>query len=218
MKKQFKILAVLLGLFSSSAFAQEGKEVVDIYDEGDHLFGIKYSIGLPTQEFKEFIDEASFRGINFEYDFFIGQNLSVGFSAGYTLFHQIEDKDTYSIDRGNAGIDVTAKVWKYNHLVPLMATLRYYYAPSFDSWVYLYGGLGLGTTYVNQEAWVGLSEIRDDDWRFSFAPEIGLDITTGGFSTIQLTGQYNYILNGHNDEDPLTHWNIRVGYKKWINR
>ncbi len=215
MKSILKTIAVVFGLMSvNSVYAQE--ESVQVYEEGDQLWGINYSIGFPDGEFRDFIEETSFRGFNLEYDVFVIDNLSVGFSAGYKLFHQVDERSTYEIEQGNAGISVSAKVWKYTHIVPLQATVRYYYAPSFDSWVHLFGGLGLGTSYVNQEAWIGLSTIRDEDWRFSFSPEFGIDIPTDGFSSFQISGQYNYILNGHQDKDPLTNWNIKVGFKKWI--
>ena len=215
MKKYIKIAAFAVALIGfTTSKAQEG--AVDVYDEGDQLFGINYSIGFPDGEFRDFIEKTSWRGFNLEYDIFVAQNLSVGFTAGYRLFNQTDDKSTYELERGNAGIAVTAKIWRYTHLVPLQANLKYYYAPSFDSWVHFFGGLGLGTTYVNQEAWVGLNTIKDDDWRFSMAPDFGLEIATGGMSNIQISAQYLYILNGHNDEDPLTSYNLKVGYKKWI--
>lgn len=215
MKQIVRLFLIAFGLvIYSETQAQDGP--VEVYGEGDQLFGINYSIGIPDAEFREFIEEASFRGFNLEYDVFIIDNLSVGFNAGYSLFHQVKERDTYTFERGDAGIAISAKIWKYTHLVPLHATFRYYYAPTFDSWVHLFGGMGLGTTYVNQELWIGLTTIQDDYWKFSFSPEFGLDIATGGMSNIQISGQYQYILNGQQDEDKLTNYNIRIGYKKWI--
>ena len=215
MKKYIKIAAFAVALIGFTTIqAQDG--AVEVYDEGDQLFGINYSIGFPSGDFKDFIEETSWRGFNLEYDIFVAQNLSVGFTAGYRLFNQTDDRSTYEFERGNAGVAVTAKIWRYTHLVPLQANFKYYYAPSFDSWIHLFGGLGMGTTYVNQEVWVGLSTIKDDDWRFSMSPDFGLEIATGGMSNIQISAQYLYILNGHNDEVPLTNWNLKVGYKKWI--
>jgi|GEM_PF-184738 len=217
MKKHIRIAAMVLGLIGFNTLNAQESGVAEVYGEGDQLFGINYSIGFPSGDFKDFIDETSWRGFNLEYDIFIIDNLSVGFSAGYRLFNQTDERATYTFENENVGVAISAKIWKYTHIVPLQATMRYYYAPSFDSWVHLFGGLALGTAYVNQETWVGLVTIQDDDWRFTFSPEAGIEIATGGLSNIQIGSQYQYILNGHNDEDPLTNWNLKVGFKKWIN-
>ena len=212
-----KILNTTLILFCIALLSPSiVKSQVEVYAEGDQLFGINYSVGFPLGEFSELIEKTSWRGFNFEYDVFVASNLSVGFHAGYALFHEIDERDTYTYERDNTGIAISAKLWKYTHIVPLHATARYYFTPSETSMVHLFGGVGVGTSYVNQEVWVGVSTIRNDYWRFSLAPEAGLDISTGGFTSIIVSGQYHYILDGHQDKDALTNLNLRVGFKKWI--
>ena len=210
------IFSFLCAAVLSTASAQEGGPV-EVYAEGDQLFGINYSIGFPIGEFGDFIEKTSWRGFNLEYDVFVRKNLSVGFHAGYALFNEIDERDSYSFERGTTGVAISAKLWKYTHIVPIHATARYYYTPAADSWLHLFGGVGIGTSYVNQEVWVGLSTIQDDYWKFSVSPEFGLDLPTGGYTNIIISGQYQYILDAHDSgNEDLTNLNLRVGFKKWL--
>lgn len=212
------ISAIFLLFASLSLSAQDDDFAFPAYEEGDQLWGFGYSIGFPSEKFNEFIEETSFRGFHLDYDYFVIDNLSVGFNGSYTLYNQIDERASYNFEAGNTGAAVSAKIWRYTHLVPLQATTRYYFSPTADSWAHLFGGVGMGITYINQEVWVGLSTFREESWRFSMTPEFGLDISTDGRYNIQLSGQYLYIPNGLQlvEENNLESWNLKIGFRKWI--
>jgi hypothetical protein len=206
----------LLGGFALKA---QNDFSTEIYEEGDQLWGFSYSIGFPSGDFENFIEETSFRGFHLDYEYFAMDNLSVGFNSSYTLFNEINERDSYNIERGNTGVTVSSKIWRYTHLVPLHLTSRYYF--SFienNNAAHLFGGFGLGWTYINQEAWIGLSTLREESWKFSMAPELGIDLNTGGRYNIQISGQYFYVPNGLQlvRENDLESWNLKIGFRKWI--
>ncbi|MAY83823.1 MAG: hypothetical protein CMP59_06770 [Flavobacteriales bacterium] len=208
--------AFLLGGFGLKA---QDDFSLEIYEEGDQLWGFSYSFGFPSGEFRNFIDETSFRGFHFDYEYFVMNNLSVGLNSSYTLFNEINERDSYTIESENTGVTISSKIWRYTHVVPIHLTSRYYFSFFEDNQTAnLFGGIGIGWTYINQEAWVGLSTFREESWKFSMAPELGIDLNTGGRYNIQISGQYLYIPNGLQlvNENNFESWNLKVGFRKWI--
>lgn len=211
------LIAILFSCFGLKA--QDDNFSKEVYAEGDQLWGLSYNIGFPNGEFRNFIKETSFRGFNLDYEYLVRKNLSVGFNAAYTLHHETNERASYDFEGPTTGVTVSAKVWRYTHLVPLHLTSRFYFSPVEYSWAHLFGGLGMGITYINQEVWVGMQTFREENWRFSMAPEVGFDFSTDGLFNIQISTQYLYIPNGMQliNENDLESWNLRVGFKKWIN-
>ena len=214
--KLIGIGAVLLFL-TNKTYAQD-EFIGGVYEEGDQLWGFSYSFGFPSGDFENFIEETSFRGFHIDYEYLVRDNLSVGFNGSYTLYNQTDERSSYTFERGNTGGAISAKIWRYTHLVPLHLTGKYYFAPDPGNWAHIFGALGAGMSYINQEAWIGLSTIREESWRFSMAPELGLDLQTGGRVNIQISGQYYWVPNGVQliEESNLETWNLRIGFRKWI--
>lgn len=208
----------LIILSTLRSFGQDKEGPAEVYAIGDHMFGITYNMSIPDGKFRDFIEKTSFRGFSFDYESFVMDNFSLGLNAGYAIYDEVKGKETVDFNlSATAGSSVTAKVWKYTHVVPIELKSRYYYSPDINSWVHLFGGVGVGTSYVNQELWVGLQEIREDYWRFSVSPEAGFDISTNSSFNIQLSTMYQYNLNGHRSDQDFGAWTIRVGFRKWIN-
>ncbi len=183
---------------------------------GDELFGINYHISLPSGNLNDFISATSFRGFSLDYEKFVNRNISVGGSIGYSIFHEESDKETFNFgaDQGfaNTAGAVTAKLWKYTHVVPVEVKAKYYYNAVEDAPGRMFFGAGLGASYVNQEVWVGQVEFREDNWRFSFYPELGFDFNVTGRSHFQFAGQYNNVVNGHYGEEMLNFWSLKAGF------
>jgi opacity protein-like surface antigen len=219
-KKIFFSGSLIAALFTSISDinAQDKEGPAEVYASGDHMFGITYNMSIPDGKFRDFIEKTSFRGFSLDYESFIMDNLSLGLNAGYAVYDEVKDKQTVDVNLSStAGATIHAKVWKYTHVVPIELKSRYYYSPDPNSWVHLFGGVGVGTSYVNQELWVGLQEIKQDYWRFSVSPEAGFDISTNGLYNIQISTMYQYILNGQNSDEDFGAYTIRIGFRKWIN-
>jgi hypothetical protein len=82
MKKLF--LFLLAGICIQTTFAQHSS------------FTIAYPIAFPMSDLKNYISNVSFRGISFEYERRVKQNVSVGLETGWQVFYQKENLKTYT--------------------------------------------------------------------------------------------------------------------------
>ncbi len=183
---------------------------------GDQLFGMNYHISLPSGELNDFIENTSFRGFSFDYEKFLNKKISVGGHIGWSIFHEETDKETFNFgaDQGfaNTAGAINAKLWKYTHVIPIEVKAKYYYNAVENAPGRMFFGAGLGTSYVNQEVWVGQTEFKQDNWYFSFYPELGFDFNVSGNSHFQFAGQFNNVVNGHFGEDMLNFWSLKAGF------
>ena len=190
---KFRIHMIVLLLSIQTLVAQE-------------QFGISYVISIPNNNLNKLLDgKASFRGISFEYRHFVSDQISIGGNSGWTVFNNTSPQQTYSKD----GVSFNAKTWSFTHTVPIQISGRYHFSKE-GGMAQPFAGLGLGTTFINQEVWIGLATIKESHWNFSFYPEAGFIIDLGGTDAI-ISTQYNYVVNGHFQKKGLDYWNFKFG-------
>lgn len=160
MKKIFLAIA-LIGLFAvSQVKAQES------------FFAIEYSVGFGMGDTKDFVNTVSWRGMAFEYRYFVQPAVGVGFETGYNLFYEKKPYATYT--QGTKSLSGTQ--FRYLHMVPILGTLNYHFKPDTSTDPYV--GLGLGTLYANRDVDMGMYSLNQDAWQFALRPEIGVLIST----------------------------------------
>src|SRR5689334_13666469 len=91
------LLVIFSGLCISTLQAQQGVTRVSI----------GYAAGFPTSSFKDFISDASFRGMDLRVLHGINDRLSVGFGTGFQDFYQKYPRQVYKLSDGS---DVSAVV------------------------------------------------------------------------------------------------------------
>jgi len=152
----------------------------------DWFWGLTYETAVPTGDVKEFCDDGwSWRGIGFEGRTWLNRNVSAGFATSWNVFHVETDWVTQS----EPGLDVTSKQFRDVNSVPLYVNSHYYMGDPYETRFYL--GLNAGAMYSERRADVGSYTFKEDNWMFSVAPEIGVQLPYTSFLGY-LSVRWNY--------------------------
>lgn len=191
MKRYLYLIAIFI-LITTGSFAQG-------------LFSISYDIGLPIGTTSDFIGQPSFRGFGVEGRGFITDNLSYGGSFNWAVFYEEFGPQEWEIDETGTAY---GKQYRYINSFPLMATMHYY----FGEWdaTRLYAGAGIGAQKIDQRTDFGLYTVNDNNWRFGFAPEVGVLIPVNFNSSINLSAKYQYAVKS-GDNDAVSYISFKIG-------
>lgn len=163
---------------------------------------LMYNVAIPTGDLKDYISPVSARGLSFDYQYMMTDNVALGFGIGWQVFY--EDIGFFQTDDDNT----TISGYQYRYLNSFPAHFTTTYFLDNGGLVIPYGGLGIGVIYNIRNTDFGVFTDEDDAWHFSFRPEAGLlfDLSYNfgmklnaryvqGFNTKDLNGQ-NYIAIG----------------------
>ncbi|HEX6194138.1 MAG TPA: hypothetical protein VFZ42_17310 [Chitinophagaceae bacterium] len=166
---------------------------------------VTYPIAFPVGDLSDYIDATSFRGISLELYKNIKPNVAVGLETSWSLFYAREDEKVYT--EGTASI--SGVQYRYTNAVPILAMGKFF-KPSANKPVVPFGGLGVGTLFINRYADFGLYRVTNDTWQFCLRPELGIVIKGrdsngpgvlvaakyyAGFNTDDLEGQSYFSIN-----------------------
>jgi len=167
-------------------------------------FILTYPMGFSVGDMDDYISKTSYRGISMEIYKRIKHNLDIGIEASWSLFYDKTGRETTT--EGTASINGVQ--FRYVHTVPLLAQAKFFLKPDAGKRIIPYGGLGVGTMYVDKYTDLGLYRIRSDAWQFCLRPEAGIAIQTkhmpaviagvkyyAGFETADLKGQSYFSVN-----------------------
>lgn len=201
MKKHILIIA-LTAIIAISADAQK---------KGSSMISINYHMGVPSLDFKDFMEETSFRGFTGDYRYYVQDKFAVGLQSGYQVFHHKYPRGTYYFDNGAA----TLVHWRFAHVVPILAEAHYDLLDT-DSKLQLSAGLGMGAYFVREEAWIGLYTLQWEQWGFGLAPEMQLRYNFSDGFGLLFSPRYEVVFGGEranfNDEkNNLGVWDFRFG-------
>ena len=185
-----RIVLIIFLFISVSSFAQT-------------KFGINYVVGIPTGETSDYIDNTSWRGVNFDFSYFLKQDLAIGLSGGWQVFD--EGRGFVTETTGTE----TISGYRYNYLnsIPLYGTSTYYFKTDKLS---PYASLGVGVVYNELEQDIGLIQVQDDAWQFSLKPEIGLDYEVYYGLELRASLRYYYVAEA-GDLPDLSYLGIGIG-------
>ncbi len=163
---------------------------------------IMYNVGVPMGDLKDFISPASARGISFDYQYLMTDNIGLGFGIGWQVFY--EDIGFQEVQDGTS----TLSGYQYHYLNSFPAHFTATYFLDNGGTLVPYAGLGIGVIYNIRDNDFGLFTVENDAWHFSFRPEAGLMFNFNyrfamklnaryvqGFNTKDLDGQ-NYLAIG----------------------
>ena len=195
-----KIIPLFIaGLFSLSVVqAQKGATKLDL----------SYNVALPTGDFKNTVNDASYRGFQASVLYGINDKLSVGLGTGFQDFYQKYPRRVYKLSDGS---DVSAVVTNSIQTVPVLATAKYSFTP--DAAVQPYAALGLGGNLVTYNQLLG--EFGDQQSKFGFAarPEAGVYVPfkKGGEAGFTLGASYNLMPFKQDNFTNLNNLGIHAG-------
>jgi outer membrane protein W len=192
MKKLF--LFLLAGICIQTTFAQHSS------------FTIAYPIAFPMSDLKSYISNVSFRGISFEYERRVKQNVSVGLETGWQVFYQKENLKTYT----DGTVSVSGVQYRYTNTVPIILGARYYKHES-NGKVTPFAGIGLGTLYVERATDFGIYRFTKDAWQFCVRPELGIMYQVHEGMDIMVAAKYYAAFNA-NDLNGQPYLSVNIGF------
>ena len=154
---------------------------------------IGYSIGFPVGDLSDFIQKASFRGVNMDFRKMVNPNVGVGFSVGWNVFYEEFARDTYTIDNQS----ITGKQFRYSNHVPMYINPAYFLKPGET--VNPFVGLGIGTIYTRRNTDMNLYTIEQEAWNFALVPEVGFQYNIDDATAVSVSGKFNYGFKAGNE-------------------
>jgi opacity protein-like surface antigen len=127
------------------------------------------------------------RGIDFEVNRFISQDVSVGFVIGWNVFTKKVVGESLEVN----GALVTGTQAIYQNFVPLNINAKKYFVKE-ESDVTPYIGAGIGTTYSERRTDIGIFSLSDNKWLFNVAPEVGVLYDMNSSTSVSFKVKYNY--------------------------
>jgi hypothetical protein len=165
-----------------------------------------YSVGFPVGDLSDFIQKASFRGIALDYRKMVQPNIGIGFSAGWNVFYEAMDRDTYTIDNQS----LTGKQYRYSNHIPLYINPTYYLKPGAS--VNPFFSLGIGTIYTLRNTDMNLYTLEQEAWNFALVPEVGLHYAIDDATAFTVTGKFNYGFKAGEINSAQSFFTLNVGF------
>ena len=169
---------LIIGLALASIVAK-GQETVII---------VNYLPSLSLGETADFTDNFSPRGVDFEVNKFLKEDLSVGFVIGWNIFREKISGETFDYRE----LTITGTQFRYTNVTPLNVNVKKYFSAGEESDIRPYAGVGLGTNYAKRTNEIGVFVLSEDKWQFNVAPEIGLHYDMNRNNILSLKVKYNY--------------------------
>lgn len=167
---------------------------------------LSYSVGIPVGDLGDFIQKMSWRGVSLDYRKMINPNVGVGFSAGWNVFYEAMDRDTYTIDNQS----LTGKQYRYSNHIPLYINPTYYLKPGET--INPFFSLGIGTIYTLRNTDMNLYTWEQEAWGFALAPEVGLHYNIDDAAAFTITGKLNYGFKSGDLNSDQSFFTINVGF------
>lgn len=190
--KKYIIIAVL-ALITFGANAQYGSTIF-----------VNYLPAMPLGGTAEFTDNISPRGVDFEVQRFLKEDLSVGFVIGWNTFRQKIVGETFDVN----DLTITGTQFRYTNIVPLNFNVKKYFISQGNTLPYL--GVGLGTSYNEQKNEIGVFALTEDKWLFNVAPEVGMLYDLNYHSVLSVKIKYNYSPKAGNF-DSMSYLSLGIG-------
>jgi len=177
MKKYIAIFIISLVPFFAGA---QGENSV-----GETVFMVNYLPSLSLGETADFTSGFSPRGIDFEANKFITEDLSVGFNVSWNVFREKISGETFEYE----DLTITGTQFRYVNTTPLDVNVKKYFVMEGAA---PYVGVGLGTMYAKQTNEIGVFSLNEDKWLFHVAPEVGIIYDASRNNVLSFKVKYNY--------------------------
>ena len=153
--------------------------------QGETVIIVNYLPAVSLGETAEFTNNFSPRGLDFEVNYFVSEDMSVGFVSSWNIFREKVVGETFDYNEWL----VSGTQFRYTNVVPLNVNVKKYFGDT-DAVPYL--GVGIGTMYAKQSGDIGVFTLSQDKWLFNVAPEIGMLYDISRSNVLSLKVKYNY--------------------------
>jgi hypothetical protein len=177
-----------------------------IATQSQGLYNLTYTVGFGAGKTSEFIGSASFRGLTFEGQGFVSDQISVGGLFNWQTFY--EELAGASYTDGTATL--TGTQYRYINAYPMLLTGHYYFGTDkYEPRFYL--GAGLGAYVVDQEVQAGVWTVENNNWHFGMSPDLGMLYPVGMDSYFNIGLRYHYVIKS-NDSMDYSWFGLNVGF------
>ena len=146
---------------------------------------MSYLPAVPLGKTADFTPGFSPRGVDFEANHFLNDDISIGFNVAWTIFRNKVSGEIFEYQ----DLDIYGTQFRYQNMVPLNVNFKKYFINGDHS---PYVGIGLGTQYIEMRNDLGVFSFTDDKWLFNLAPEVGLLYDLSGSTIVTIKAKYNY--------------------------
>jgi hypothetical protein len=182
---------------------------------------LTYDVSFPFGTTKEFSAEnMGWRGMSGELRCFLKPNLSASLYFGLHLFYG-NIKETLAIDlKDKFQGAITGNQFRYVNSIPLMLGVHYYTGKDYKTQAFF--GLNAGVIGIEEKVDIGLFSLKDLEWHFGCAPEIGLIKSLGYNAHIIASIRYHYAfgaghsLSGPSSKHSYLSLNVGLGFKHYF--
>jgi outer membrane protein len=126
-----------------------------------------YRMAFPMASFRDYIKTTSFRGVQFDYKYFVNDNIAVGFQYHWNGFYENKPRQTYETEFGA----ITAEQFNFSYASSLLLGADYYIPTNVIVKPFI--GVRLGTGYLEIDRFVGAVQFQETEWRFSYSATVG---------------------------------------------
>ncbi len=151
-----------------------------------YSFSVEYNYStLGSKDLNEFIKKDSWRGMDFEFQYMLKPQVSIGLLTGYQHFYEKRPRATYT----NGSSAFNAVTWRYFKDVPLLITSKYYFK---GSGLKPYLGAGIGLSFSKQEIQIGDYLASENSTNFGLMAEGGLQYDFNQNFGLMFNTKYHY--------------------------
>lgn len=170
-----KYIAIILISLATWANAQDGNVMI-----------VSYLPAVTMGDASDFVNNFSPRGVDFEVNRYVREDLTVGLMFGWNVFREKLSDETFEFNEAL----ITGTQFRYLNTSPINATAKKFFSGrNEDATPYI--GLGIGTSYAKKRTDFGVYTIAEEKWLFHVAPEVGIHYNTIR-NVISLKVRYNY--------------------------
>jgi hypothetical protein len=158
-------------------------------------------------DFNRFITVTSPLGGSFSGKYFLSDNLTLGFIAGWNHYYEKVNRQTYFFEDG---LSITAAHYRYSFIIPFGVNASYFFSPA--KLVAPYAGLALGGNYMEQHIIVQDWDFYNNQWGFQVSPELGALVKFGANSQWGVDLKASYWLATNSFEFGGSEFNLMQGF------
>jgi len=168
---------ILVAVLSLTLYIAKAQSYTEVY--------VNYLPSIPFGETADYTSGISPRGLDFEANRFIGDDLSIGVNVAWIIFREKVGPELFEMN----DLDIYGTQFRYQNMVPIDIVFKKY----FITGTYTpYLGIGAGIQYVQQRNDIGVFSLTDDKWLFHTAPELGVLFDLTPSTVLSVKAKYNY--------------------------
>jgi hypothetical protein len=154
------------------------------FGQQESYISIQYAVSFGTGDLSDYISAVSWRGFLMEYRAAVKNNLLAGVDAGWNVFYEKKDYDTYTVGTES----LSGVQFRYQNSVPILASFDYLI--SSENALKPYIGVGIGTIFSERATDMNLYRLEEKTWQFALKGELGILYEISYNASVKFAAKY----------------------------